>query len=95
MERSKTMKKNSIIIMSLLALLMTASLPKANAQIFIIDEEEYLNSSRSRVTNGQLPIIPQLGSTQDQYAPLGGGVWILGCLGGVYLLGKRKNRREE
>jgi len=58
-------------------------------------EEEYLNSSRSRVTNGQLPIIPQLGSTQDQYAPLGGGVWILGCLGGVYLLGKRKNRREE
>ena len=89
------MKKNSIVILSLLALLMTASLPKANAQIFIIDEEEYLNSSRSRVTNGQLPIIPQLGSTQDQYAPLGGSVWILGCLGGAYLIGKRRKKDAE
>jgi len=89
------MKKNNIIVLSLLALLMTVSLPKANAQIFILSEQEYLNSSRSRVTNGQLPIIPQLGSTQDQYAPLGGGVWILGCLGGAYLIGKRRKKDAE
>jgi len=37
--------------------------------------------------------VPQLGITIDQYAPLGGEILVLGCLGGAYLLSKR--RRKE
>lgn len=33
------------------------------------------------------------GITIDEYAPLGGEIFVLGCLGGAYLLGKR--RRKE
>ena len=89
------MKKNNIIVLSLLALLMAASLPKANAQIFIVDEQEFLNNSRNRVTAGQLPNIPNLGTTYDQYAPLGSGWLLLTGLGGAYLLGKRQKRQKK
>ena len=88
------MKKSNIIILSLMAFLMAASL-KSEAQILIVDEQEFLNSDRNRVTDGNLPILPNLGLTTDQYAPLGGGWLVLGCLGGAYLLGKKKGRREE
>jgi hypothetical protein len=37
-----------------------------------------------------LPSVPILDITYDQYAPLGGGVFMLGLLGGAYLLDKRK-----
>ena len=43
----------------------------------------------------ELPIAPpnKGGITIDWYAPLGGEIFLLGCLGGAYLLGKR--RRKE
>ena len=87
------MKKNSIVILSLMAFLMAAS-PKSEAQILIVDDQEFLNSNRNGTSAENLPIIPQLGLTTDQYAPLGGGWWVLGCLGGAYLMGKR-NKKEE
>ena len=93
MRKGREMKKN-IIILSLLALLLTVSFPKANAQIFILSEQEYLNSDRNRVTDGQLPIIPNLGTTLDQYGPLGGGWLLLGGMGCAYLLGKRRKKDE-
>jgi hypothetical protein len=85
------MKKNSIVILSLMAFLMAASL-KSEAQILIVDDQEFLNSNRNGTSAENLPIIPQLGLTTDQYAPLGGGWIVLGCLGGAYLLGKRKRK---
>jgi hypothetical protein len=88
------MKKSNIIILSLMAFLMAASL-KSEAQILIVDEQEFLNNQRSGTSAENLPIIPQLGLTTDQYAPLGGGWLVLGCLGGAYLLGKKKSRKEE
>ena len=33
---------------------------------------------------------PKFGITIDQYAPMGSGLFVLGFLGGAYLLGKRK-----
>ena len=71
---------------------MAASLP-AKAQVFIADEEEFMNSSRNARDESQLPFIPELGVTNDQYAPVGSGVALLGLLGGAYLIAKK--RREE
>ena len=71
---------------------MAASLP-AKAQVFILDEEEYYNSKRNAIEEGQMPFIPELGVTNDQYAPVGGGIALLGLLGGAYLIAKK--RREE
>lgn len=85
------MKKRIFTILSVLAISMAASL-NSEAQILIVDEQEYLNSDRNRVTVSDLPQMPQLGSTQDQYAPVGSGILVLGCLGGAYLLGKRRKK---
>ena len=80
------------ILIATAAFLMMASLP-AKAQVFIADEEEFMNSSRNARDESQLPFIPELGVTNDQYAPVGSGVALLGLLGGAYFLGKRK--KEE
>ena len=84
------MKKPFLIVAA--AFLMAASLP-AKAQVFIADEEEFMNSSRNARDESQLPFIPELGVTNDQYAPVGSGVALLGLLGGAYLIAKK--RREE
>ena len=42
----------------------------------------------------EAPMTPgKAGITIDRYAPLGGEIFVLACLGGAYLLGKR--RKEE
>jgi len=87
----KNTKRITSIIMT--ALLMGATV--ANAQILILSEDDYINSSRSNLDNGSLPNIPTLGTTLDQYAPLNGGILLLGCLGGAYLLGKRKKNDDK
>ena len=87
------MNKKRIIALSILLLMaVTPIVEKADAQVFIVTEEEFLNSDRNRITDGQLPFVPNLNVTIDQYAPLGGGAWLLGCLGGAYLLGKRRKK---
>ena len=90
------MKKNVITILSILALLFAPmSIQTAKSQIMVLDEEEEEENTRSDVDEQglELPMVPQLGITIDQYAPLGGEILVLGCLGGAYLLGKR--RRKE
>ena len=72
------------------ALFMVASLNEAKAQVFIADEEEFMNSNRNVRDESELPFIPELGVTNDQYAPLGSGIAVLGLLGGAYLIGRRK-----
>ena len=79
--------------LSIVALLLMLGL-QAKAQVFIADEEEYMNSNRNVKNESELPFIPELGVTNDQYAPLGGGIAVLGLLGGAYLVGKRRNARN-
>ena len=81
--------KKAIMIVAV-ALLMVANLNEAKAQVFIADEEEFMNSNRNVRDESELPFIPELGVTNDQYAPMGSGIAVLGLLGGAYLLGKRK-----
>ena len=74
------------------------SMPQAQAQVFL-DEESANTSMRGRSDDPNLPNIPVLGSTQDQYdnleiyTPLGSGMLALGLLGGAYLISKK--RKEE
>jgi hypothetical protein len=81
----------------LMAMVMTVALlgpavsPKAEAQIILQDEEFDINGRRG-MTGDELPTLPLLGLTTDQYAPLDGGILLLSCLGGAYLLRKRKKK---
>ena len=89
------MKKKRIIVTTLLAAVLLLSVP-SRAQVFIMEDDEGSNRIN---TNGYLPGIPNIDVGYDQYddpsfAPLGSEVLILGCLGGIYLLGRRRKERE-
>lgn len=81
--------KRLLIVLMLLALTISA-----NAQIFIA-ENEYNERESDAVLGTELPTIPLLNSPYDQFAPVGEGIFLLGMLGGAYLLGKRKREGKE
>ena len=81
-------KRNKVLVIALLLLL---SVHPAKAQIFLDDESIIQRSWVSEEL--QLPFVPVLGLTTDQYVPLGSGIMLLTGLGGAYLLGKR--RKDE
>ena len=84
--------KKSIITLTALAALLFCGM-NANAQVFL-DDEDMSNSLRADATSDpDLPVIPELNVTYDQYAPLGGEVLVLGLLGGAYLLGKKRGNK--
>ena len=85
------MKKRIITTMAMLAMLL-GSMIETQAQVFL-DDEAMQYSMRANTPSENLPAIPQLDSTLDQYAPLGGEILVLGCLGGIYLL--RKKTRDD
>ena len=98
------MKKRIISAVAMMALLFgPICLQTAKSQILILPpvEEEIIDDEGE---GGELddpgldpedpnPEDPKPGITIDFYAPLGGEIFVLGCLGGAYLLGKR--RRKE
>ena len=87
------MKKRIISATALVAMLFGLMAMPAKAQVFL-DDEDMSHSLRADATNDpDLPVIPELNVTYDQYAPLGGEVMLLGLLGGAYLLGKK--RKDE
>lgn len=86
------MKRSIIIIMSLMVFMLgILNANKTYAQVFITDED--YNGYRSEATEGfPMTFEPEHDSTLD-WTPIGNGIWLLGCLCGAYLLGKR--RKEE
>lgn len=74
-----------------LLLLLSLSLV-SKAQIFIDDDEIEGTLRNGQSSSGLL--VPIQGQQTDQYAPLGEGVLLLGCLGGAYLLNKRRKKVE-
>jgi len=66
-------------------------LSQAEAQVIILESD--LDHGRATV-EGEVPFIPVLGVTYDQYAPLGDGAALLCCLGAAYLLKKRRKSRQ-
>lgn len=86
---SRTMEK----IMRIIVLLLLLSLSLVSkAQIFIDDDEIEGTLRNGQSSSGLL--VPIQGQQTDQYAPLGEGVLLLGCLGGAYLLNKRRKKVE-
>ena len=100
MRKGETMKKRSTIILVIMALLLGMARfnqGKAQVGIFIMDDEEYANirgGSNEPPDGFIIPDFPNHDETWD-VSPVGNGLWLLGCLGGAYLLGKRRKREDE
>ena len=89
-KQNTTMKKRIFSLIAIFSLMIGP----LNAQIFLADsDEESMNFRIEREEIGGLPFYQDV--TYDQYAPLGEGLLLLGCLGGVYLAGKRKRRDDN
>ena len=97
------MRTRNLALTVILAMLLGLSLP-TQAQVFIQEDEQELNT-RILTLGGGLPDPDDPGddNTGDhgghgqgtgEYTPLGSGALILGCLGGAYLLGRRRKERE-
>ena len=98
MRKGKEMKKKNIIIAAVFAILFTlANTTPIHAQggIFIMDEEEENFRDPTAPAGGFIFIDDPEHDTSLDYSPLGSGVWLLGALGGAYLLGKRRKKKEE
>ena len=75
-------------IITIAAALMIAAAP-AMAQVFIMEEDEY-QGNRAPAPGA---MIPMQDNPNDQYIPVGEGVFVLAGLAGAYLLGKRKKEQ--
>ena len=82
------MNNKTIITLALLLFMTTA---RMSAQVFILSDEEFKYAKRG-LSCSDLPIIPTLDITYDQYAPIGDGAMLLALLSGAYLLGKRRKK---
>ena len=80
------MKKRIITIVA--ALVMVTA--PAMAQVFIMDEDDY-QGNRAAASPGAM--IPMQDNPNDQYIPVGEGVFVLAGLAGAYLLGKRRKEK--
>ncbi len=88
------MKKARKYIVIAAALLLSVA---AQAQIFIMTDEDHENSLRTGSSEPLNSLVPVQGLDNDQslYVPVGTGWLLLTCLGGAYLLGKRIKKDEE
>ena len=80
-------------IITIAAALMMATAP-AMAQVFIMDEDDYIGN-RAGVNNSGLSVnLPGVyNSGDDWYTPVGEGIVLLAGMAGANLLGKR-NKKE-
>ena len=80
------------MLLTLFAFLLATSL---RAQMVLLEFDE--GSPRSTISPEEIPFIPQLGVTHDQYlyAPLSDGVLLLCCLGGGWLFWNGKRKTEN
>lgn len=88
----RNLKKNILIFVVLFSMMMPTV---ANAQLYLALEDEELNSEREGTTAWFLGGDPYQGGDLDQFTPLGDGLLLLACLGGAYLLTKRKKESRR
>ena len=88
------MKKRIISAMAILAMLLgTAMMQSAMAQNIFDNNEEMekvLRGGIDETRDGE-----PTGGIMDDIAPLSGGLLVLGCLGGAYLVGKRRKEKNS
>lgn len=95
--RLSYMAKRFVMFFALACILVSPKgIGKAEAQVFIMDEEEFMQSDRGIAYNpGMIPIPPQGEQTDWIYAPLGDGLVPLLGLGMAFLLSKRRKKDDE
>ena len=81
-------------ITAILALTLVLTM-SAHAQIWIMEGDEEENLRASSDVNGEWNNVIFHGSTDDQmnHSPLGGEILLLGSLGGLYLMKKKKESK--
>jgi hypothetical protein len=84
--------KNRMMKRILIFVVMLSFSMASWAQVFILDDE-FEGTLREGQSSSEL-LVPIQGQQVDQYAPLGEGALLLGCLGGAYLLSKRRRKIE-
>lgn len=88
------MKKRIISLIAFLTLLLGPLMTSAKAQVFLDQEEMEYHVRLGNNNCEEFPYVPVLDVTYDQYAPLGGELLVLGCLGGAYLLSKKRQKNQ-
>jgi hypothetical protein len=88
------MKKRIISVMAVLAMLLGPLMQSAMAQISIEDIKD-MKKDLQEEPGGDEGVAISLEENEsnislENFAPLGGGILVLGCLGGAYLIGKRR-----
>jgi hypothetical protein len=92
------MKKRIISVMAVLAMLLGPIMQSAMAQISIesTKEKKDLNEGAGAEEGGTISLEDLEGDISlENFAPLGGGILVLGCLGGAYLIGKRRKEQKS
>ena len=89
------MKKRIISVIAVLAMLSGPTMMQsAKAQNIFDSQEEMEKSVRGISGEGEDDVISMSEREGDisleNFAPLSGGILVLGCLGGAYLIGKRR-----
>ena len=97
------MKKRIISVMAVLAMLLGPTMMQTKAQN-IFDGDEGLkkslrgekNSDGENNLNG-ISLDDHEGGdiSLENFAPLSGGILVLGCLGGAYLIGRRRKEQNS
>ena len=97
------MKKRIISVMAVLAMLLGPTMMQTKAQN-IFDGDEGLkkslrgekNSDGEGALNGiSLEDLEGGDISLENFAPLSGGILVLGCLGGAYLIGRRRKEQNS
>jgi len=86
-----------IVMLIAMALFLTnpKEIGQADAQVFIMSDEEFSNTERVVVPSGGLVPVPPQGDEEDWiYSPLGDGLIVLAALSGAYLMKKRKKSKH-
>lgn len=102
MRKHRVHKINEVMkrVLSMLALCFFLVSPKeigqADAQILIMDDEEFMNSNRATsYTPGIIPVPTQGDQLDWIYTPLGDGLVPLLGLGMAYLMGRKRKNEDE
>ena len=93
---SEVMKRALVVLALCCFLVSPKDIGQADAQIFIVDDEEFMNSDRAAVPSIGIIPVPGQGDQLDWvYTPLGDGWLLLLGLGGMYLGGKRLKDKKH
>jgi len=97
------MKKRIISVMAVLAMLLGPTMMQTKAQNIFDGDEGLKRSLRGEKNSGgednlngiSLEDLEGGDISLENFAPLSGGILVLGCLGGAYLIGRRRKEQNS